>query len=68
MSDETVDYIGYLIPAVKTYAVVCTECRISTEGVPIFGVNIRPYKQRCYRCGVTLVESELVELFTGESD
>ena len=45
--------VGYL----RHNRVYCEDCAPSKE-IPIFHINIYPYKQKCVKCGKLLVEGQ----------
>jgi len=69
MSEHTM--VGYLIGVDGHHRVICMECAgketdLETFEVPIFDVNLRPYRQRCIRCEKDLINPHFeIELFDG---
>lgn len=76
--------VGYLIPLRGGHSVVCLDCarqstavsclhlialaHVSSNPVPVFDVNIRPYRQPCMVCGRELIQPHAgVILFDGEN-
>jgi ribosomal protein S27E len=46
--------IGYLIPSGDFFKVDCLDCATDRR-IPLFDVNVRPYRQSCRACGRLLV-------------
>lgn len=61
------EMVGMLVEGDKVY---CFDCEpLNASKVPIYHVNIFPYKQTCFKCGKLLVEPRTAtwpELFEGK--
>lgn len=62
--------VGWLTAVDGGYKVRCLKCQWGTSErlIPVFKINLRPYRQPCMDCGKELIEPNVgVILFDGRS-